>query len=106
MGHDRRKIVTLMEPDLKAELLHLIAHERGATTKELFLAITVLRLPDNNLWPHVDPVDQPALQLLLFSLRAEGQIVLTPDKGWLMASAASGATQRKTFEEETQKVMW
>ncbi len=61
-----------MESDLRDELLHLITYERGGSTKELFAAIEVFRLPDNNLWHHKQPVDEEDLRLLLMNLLALG----------------------------------
>ncbi len=90
-----------MTDDLKAEILHLVAHERGSTTKELFAAINVLRLPGNNLWPHKEPEDQPALQLMLLSLSAQGHVVNAAGVGWCLSSAVP-KSERRTFEEVTQ----
>ena len=89
-----------MEPDL----LHLIESARGIETRDLFNEIAVSR--DNGLWPHKKPEDAQALQLALFALQAQGQVVLVAGDGWFLTSQVPQAGKRRGFEEETQKVMW
>lgn len=89
-----------MNSELRDELLHLIAHERGEPTKKLYGAIEVLRM--NKLWPFVEPVDEPGLQLLLFWLADHGHIENVPGRHWLVTSQVPRETARRTFEAEKQ----
>lgn len=89
-----------MDPELKAEILHLVEYARGETTKQLWLDIQDLRA--GKVWKFKEPEDQPALQLMLLGLAAIGQIQNVPGTGWLLSSAVPSAQSRRTFEEVSQ----
>lgn len=86
------------------DLLHLLGTARGIETRVLFKEIAVSR--DNGLWPHREPVDEQALQLVLFGLQATGQIVLVAGSGWFLTSQVPKGDRRRTFDEAEQKELF
>jgi len=89
-----------MDTKLQSDLLHLVEHARGNNTKELWADIDDLR--QGKVWPHAWPEDKEQLQLALFSLQAQGHVVLLAGDGWWLTSQVPQAVARRGFEEVVQ----